>query len=138
MDDLILKDIVSPEFFMIGPDWKLTDAVKYMTDNKASYVLVVKDNKPEGILTEKDMVGFLEESFEGATWNDMTVDHIMVSPVTSVGWDLYILEVLAIKQNSNIRHIPVVDDDGNIFGVLTENKIIDALYQYCQDNGLWT
>ena len=65
MKELFLKDAVSSDFVSVGGDWLLADAITHMNTQKASYILVVKDDKPEGIITERDMVGFLQESFEG-------------------------------------------------------------------------
>ena len=137
MKELFLKDAISPDFVSVGTDWLLPDAIKFMNEQKASYILVVKNDKPEGIITERDMVGFLQESFEGVTWKDMPVDHIMTSPVTSVGWDTTVFEALVMTQGGKIRHIPVVDDEGRAIGVLTQDQLVTILYEYCEENGLW-
>ena len=137
MKEIFLKDVILPDFVSVGGDWLLPDAIKCMNDKKASYILVVKDDKPEGIITERDMVGFLLESFEGVTWKEMPVDHIMTSPVTSVGWDTTIFEALVMTQGGKIRHIPVVDDQGRAIGVLTQDQLVTILFDHCEENGLW-
>ncbi|MBN4080672.1 CBS domain-containing protein [Beggiatoa alba] len=137
MKDVLLKDVEFDGYVSVTADCHLQDAIKVMSEKKSSYLLIVNDGKPEGILTERDMVSFLLESFEGVSWKDMPVDHIMVSPVTAVGSDITILEAITIKRGSNIRHIPVVDTDGRVIGVLTQDQIVGMLYEYCLENGIW-
>ena len=137
MKELFLKDAVSPDFVSVGGDWLLADAIVHMNTQKASYILVVKDDKPEGIITERDMVGFLQESFEGVTWKDIPVDHIMTTPVTSVGWDTTVYEALVMTQGGKVRHIPVVDDEGRAIGVLTQDKLVDLLFEHCEEHDIW-
>jgi signal-transduction protein with cAMP-binding, CBS, and nucleotidyltransferase domain len=137
MKELFLKDAVSADFISVGGDWSLSDAITHMNTQKASYILVVKDDKPEGIITERDMVGFLQESFEGVTWKDIPVDHIMTTPVTSVGWDTTVFEALVMTQGGKVRHIPVVDDEGRVIGVLTQDQLVTMLYKYCEEHEIW-
>ena len=86
---------------------------------------------------EIDTVNLLEESFEGTSWADMPVDHVMTSPVIAVGLDVTVIEAVAITRGGRISHIPVVDNTGKIVSVLTQPTIVEALYEYCQDNDMW-
>ena len=61
----------------------------------------------------------------------------MTTPVTSVGWDTTVFEALVMTQGGKVRHIPVVDDEGRVIGVLTQDQLITMLYEHCEEHNIW-
>ncbi len=86
----------------------------------------------EGIITESDIVGLFAESFQGVSWNHLTVSHVMTSPIISASSDLDLFEALMIARGGNIRHIPVTDENDLIIGVANQTQLIKALVEYSQ------
>ncbi len=115
----------------------LSKAVQQMHSAKSSYIMIVENEQAIGIITESDIVGLFSESFEGVCWKELTVDHVMTSPIISASSDLNIMEALVIAQGGRIRHIPVIDENGILKGVANQTEIIQSLVEFCRRGDLW-
>jgi CBS domain-containing protein len=85
-------------------------------------VIVVKDEKPVGIITEKDvlnrLIGTRRDPMKTA------VEDIMSSPLVTIGSEKSLLEALNIMKSSEIRRLVVVEE-GRIVGVLSERRVLE-------------
>ena len=51
-----ILDVKGHDFWSVGPDTSVYDALRLMTDNEVGSVLVVEDGRVRGIVTERDYV----------------------------------------------------------------------------------
>ena len=133
MIDIPLENNVPSHVVGIAPGRSVHEALQMMNAYKSSYVLVVENGKSLGIITERDMTVLLEDGFSGANWHDLTVEHIMTSPVVTVSSDAYLLEAIEIMRGLKIRHAPMLDSRGVTVGVVTPQVVIDLLYRNWSD-----
>jgi signal transduction histidine kinase len=93
---------------------------------KRSCVLVVEDNRPIGIFTERDIVKL---TTVGACAVGLTIADVMTrSPITlkrSESPDIF-TAMFTLRQHQ-IRHLPVVDEDSRLLGIITREAIHEAL-----------
>ena len=93
---------------------------------KRSCVLVVKDSRPIGIFTERDIVKLTTVA---ASAVGLTIAEVMTrSPITlkqSESQDIF-TAMFTLRQHS-IRHLPVVDEDSRLVGIITREAIHEAL-----------
>ncbi|AFZ09295.1 CBS sensor signal transduction histidine kinase [Oscillatoria nigro-viridis PCC 7112] len=93
---------------------------------KRSCVLVVEDNRPIGIFTERDIVKLTTVA---ACTVGMTIADVMTrSPITlkqSESPDIF-TAMFTLRQHQ-IRHLPVVDEDSRLLGIITREAIHEAL-----------
>ncbi|MEG4056436.1 MULTISPECIES: CBS domain-containing protein [unclassified Microcoleus] len=93
---------------------------------KRSCVLVVEDNRPIGIFTERDIVKLTTVA---ACTVGLTIADVMTrSPITlkqSESQDIF-TAMFTLRQHQ-IRHLPVVDDDSRLLGIITREAIHEAL-----------
>lgn len=91
-----------------------------------SCVLVVEDSKLTGIFTERDIVKL---GAAGANSLGLTVADVMTrQPITlklSDAHDIF-TAIFTLRQHQ-IRHLPVVDDRGQLQGIITRERIREAL-----------
>ena len=94
----------------VGPDTTvcIVEAMKVFNQITADVsgkilAVLIENGEPVGILTESDAVDLLTQSFEGALWNDIPVNHVMSSPVISVSMGVSIIDAIAITQGGCIR-----------------------------------
>lgn len=57
------------------------------------------------------------------------VGQIMTTAVQSIRADTHIVELVPLLSNQGKHHVPVVDADGRLAGMLTQSDLIAALYQ---------
>ncbi|MEG4962263.1 MULTISPECIES: CBS domain-containing protein [unclassified Microcoleus] len=93
---------------------------------KRSCVLVVEDNRPIGIFTERDIVKLTTVA---ACTVGLTIADVMTrSPITlkqSESQDIF-TAIFTLRQHQ-IRHLPVVDEDSRLLGIITREAIHEAL-----------
>ncbi len=57
------------------------------------------------------------------------ISKIMTSPVTTVRTDTPVSELVALMTDLGLRHLPVVDEDGRLAGIITRTELIAVLHQ---------
>ncbi|MGY1808231.1 HPP family protein [Blastococcus sp. SYSU D00669] len=55
------------------------------------------------------------------------VSKVMSSPVTTVGVDTPVARLVALMSDSGLRHLPVVDAEGRLAGIVTRTELIAVL-----------
>ncbi|MBE9030522.1 PAS domain S-box protein [filamentous cyanobacterium LEGE 11480] len=93
---------------------------------RSSYALIVEQGQLLGILTERDVVRLTAQGEDLATTKVATVmtTGVIKSSLEELSHPLSVLEVLRQHQ---IRHMPVIDDQGEIVGVATLEHMRQSL-----------
>ncbi|MFM7405422.1 MAG: CBS domain-containing protein [Cuspidothrix sp.] len=89
---------------------------------QSSCVLVVEDNRLVSIITERDLVRL---SITQPNLADLLIAEVMISPVLSLEITEFtnLFVPLEIFQRHHIRHLPLVDKQGAIVGLLTHASL---------------
>lgn len=122
LDDLnaVMDNVVT----QLQPDASLDQAVAIMLRNSACYVLAVEDGRPVGILTERDLAGLLDNDGLSST---VTLREVMHFPVLTVPRSTPVYEIAGLMQARQLRHMVVLDDDGQVAGMVTLHKLMERL-----------
>lgn len=97
------------------PDDDLASIVRRMADEEASSLVVTAPGgRPVGIVTEQDITRRAAFSRPG----DCPVSEIMTSPVMTIAAGEYLYHAIALMRRRGLRHMPVVDGDGALVGML--------------------
>ncbi len=106
---------------------RLDEAAKKMYQNRVGSIVVVDEsNSVVGILTKSDFLYFIASGIVKRNPRVAEVMHsepVVAKPYESVG-DAY-----ERMKTLGIRHLPVVDDDGVVVGVLSMR---DILFYVCK------
>jgi PAS domain S-box-containing protein len=118
--------IIKKDSLMLAPDTGVSEAIALMSQQRVSCALVVDNHQLVGILTERDVVRMTAEAMN---INPVKVAEIMTrDPLRIVvSADLDIFSVLSTLRQQQIRHLPAIDESGNILGVITQNSIRKVL-----------
>ena len=123
----ILKD-KGRNFHSIEPDQLLCDAVNLMMEHKIGSLIVLKDGKLASIVTERDVMGAVDDHKEGIM--EIKVNEVMAPKLITCCSDDDISQAMDMMTNNatkrRIRHLPVVDD-GELIGVISIGDIVHAL-----------
>ncbi len=103
----------------------VADAIRAMNDHKVGSVMMPNaDGSPAGIFTERDV---LKLCAEGRTdFAKMSIRPCMTCDMTTGKPSDTVSEVLAIMTTKRFRHMPVVDDDGKLVGVVSIGDLVKA------------
>lgn len=93
---------------------------------RASCVLVMQEQKLLGILTERDVVRLTAKAINLA---ETTVAEVMVHPLITLPQQSVqdIFAALFLFRRYRIRHLPIVDDQGQLVGVISHESIRQTL-----------
>jgi len=58
------------------------------------------------------------------------VGEIMSSPVITAPEDMHIVSLIPLFSEHNIHHVPIVDKDRRVVGMVTQTDLTVALYRY--------
>ena len=106
-----------------GENNKVIDAVKAMTkDNFGSVVIVDKQNKVKGIVTERDFMKKL--LFNSMKPKTTKLKDIMTSPVKVADKDDEMVVWLRQMSNERFRHVPVVDKSGKLINIMSQGDFV--------------
>ena len=127
---MIVKQILAmktgPEgLITVKPDMTIADATRLLSEKRIGAVVVSTDGrKPVGILSERDIVRELGRS--GAAVLDRKVSELMTSKVSTCVCADDALAVLDQMTQGRFRHLPVVDAEGQMLGVVSIGDAVSA------------
>lgn len=119
-----INSIMSRDVITLDPAESLKSAVMKMNAGDISCVVVVEENKPVGILTERDIIYLLGVDIDFDTVDLRTV---MRSPVISISEDTELPEAANLMVINNLRRLVIVDGQHNVIGIVTQTDIIKNL-----------
>jgi CBS domain-containing protein len=107
--------------FSVPPDATVYEAMRIMAEKNLGSLMVLNDNEVVGILSERDCARKVE--LKGKSVRNTHVEEIMTEKVLYVEADQKIEEVMALMNEKNVRHIPVIEN-GKLLGVLSMRDVL--------------
>ncbi len=111
----------------------LLDAALMLRADSIRHLLVVKDGRLVGLLTDRDiqrcapsrLVPISEEGYN-AVFEGTTVDRVMTREPLSVSPDMPLATAIGMMQQSRFGCLAVVENE-LVIGILTRGDLVDAL-----------
>ena len=135
-----LEQIIDRQPLTVTPDTSLAEVVNLMQHrgnscrvdssedtaaSNSSCVLVVENNRLLGIFTERDLVRLIATE----THLELAVQSVMTQDVVALTYtgaeDVFI--ALNLLRSHQIRHLPIVDPDRNLLGLITVKNLRQKL-----------
>jgi CBS domain-containing protein len=117
----------------VKPDEKVVVALQLMRDNRVRAILVVKDEKLMGIITQGDCA--IKVLLPGLDAKQVLVQEVMTANPVSVKLDDPIEACTGLMASRNFRHLPVVEA-GRVVGVISIGDVVkDNIRQMGQQIG---
>ncbi|MEI8131964.1 MAG: CBS domain-containing protein [Leptolinea sp.] len=131
------------DVWSVTPETSVIDTLKMLADKEVGALMVTKDGKMVGIVSERDFVRSIAKT--GQCLLHSTVEHYMIKDVFTVSPDQPIEKCMQIMTDKRIRHLPVLENDkitgvisiGDVVRELISNKeeTINQLENYIQGRG---
>jgi len=125
-----LAEVMTSPVQVIDRDASVAVAAVTMRRLRVSSLLVVdRDGKPAGLVTERDLLNAVAEG--GAAALALPVASRMSAPVVSLPPDAFVFSALARMAHGGYRHLPVVDPvTGNPLGIVTVGALLRLRAQH--------
>jgi signal-transduction protein with cAMP-binding, CBS, and nucleotidyltransferase domain len=102
-----------------------------MRNRNVGEVIVVEPDgdkvRPVGVVTDRDLV--LEVLAQGVAPEALAAQDLMQPGVLTVGEDETVYDAIWHMRSRNVRRLPVIDSDGHLVGVLSQDDVIGFLSQ---------
>lgn len=98
------------------------EAIERMVDANVGSLLVTESGRLAGIVTERDYLRRV--ALEGRTEKQTLVREIMSGPLVYVSPDTSIEQCMAVMTERRIRHLPVLDQDERVVGVVSIGDLV--------------
>ena len=105
----------------VEPDARLSSAIKTLAERKIGAVLVMSEDRIEGILSERDIVRVLGE--RGAAVLDEPVSAVMTRKVVSCKQADTVAAIMEMMTSGKFRHLPVTEE-GRVVGLISIGDIV--------------
>mgnify|MGYP001126046160 FL=1 len=110
--------------YSLPPEASVYDAIALMADKGIGAVLVMKEGRLAGIVSERDYAR--KVILKGKLSKETRLDEVMTSPVIIVGPDQTVDECMRIVTDRRIRHLPVLDGD-KVVGMVSIGDLVRAI-----------
>jgi CBS domain-containing protein len=124
-----VKDILETkgrEVISVDPGATVYDALKKMAGHNVGSVMIVKDDKVQGIFSERDYARKI--ILMGKTSRDSKVGEMMSDVVYGVKQATTVNECMQIMTDQRVRHLPVVEDE-KLIGVVSIGDVVNKTIQ---------
>ena len=119
-----IRDIMQKNVITIEHDKTAHDAACLISEKDISFLVIMKDDIPIGVLTESDFVKRLSARDKKAS--DVIISEIMSNKFRWVNPETEIEDAIQKMLNNNIRRLLILDDD-KLVGVLTQPDLTEFL-----------
>jgi len=110
------------QIFSVPSDASVYSAVDIMSDKSVGALLVVDEGNLVGIVSERDYAR--KVILKGKSSKDTFVREIMTPSPVTVSCDTTVEEAMELMTKSRFRHLPVLNTDGRIAGVLSIGDLV--------------
>jgi len=127
---ITIGDVMTKSVISVDASITINEAAKMMEDAKVGAMIVMENNIPVGIVTDRDFtVKVVAHAYEIST----RIKQIMSSPLISVSSSDSIRIASDLMHDRGIRKLPVIDDD-NLVGIITSTDIVKLLAVCTEDD----
>ena len=129
---MFLKDFIQVLDDTLSNTATLQDVINKMTKNRLHHIIIVDNNKPIAIITERDVVKYYSKNID---FNDLAIEHATIDTIMLHHTRL-VEYALSMMLNNNIRKIIVINNIDEYVGCLEQEDLIYSLEEKIQEKDL--
>ena len=116
-----LTDVMATQVVSVPPDTPIGDAARRMVEADIGAAVVLDaDGNLCGVITERDLLRCVPDGVDPST----PVDQRMTRRVLTAGPETEIAEAMALMVDGHFRHLPVVNADGHVIGMVSMRDLM--------------
>jgi CBS domain-containing protein len=127
LEPISVEDIARTEVVTAEREDTVESIVDDMAENNVGSVVVVEEGRPVGVVTDRSIAMALGENPDVL---EQTAEDLMPQELVTASIDSDAFQVLDRMSEAGVRRIPIVDEDGDLQGIVT----LDDVLLYLEDN----
>ena len=125
--ELKIAEVMTREVKVVTPDVKMADLLELLRQARISGAPVVLNGELVGIISIEDLIRSLRQGDIGSS-----VEKYMTSHVITVRASDPVIEALKVFSQTRVGRLPVVDEAGNLVGIITKGDITRGVLRALQ------
>jgi len=118
-----ILDVCDHKSVLVPLDATVAEAIRVMISSQVGAVAVVDSaQRICGIFTERDVL--VKVALSGGNPSTTRVSELMTTPVETAIPDVTPIEALGIMAQGHFRHLPIVNLDGQLLGMLSMRNLL--------------
>ena len=118
VNEIMAEDVVTAD-----PEMPITEAAKLMIKEDVGCLVVMKENKIGGIVTDRDLLAC---AAQGHNMQKCSISNHMSSPVVAVPPDTLLINLAKVMAASQIKRVPITEA-GKLVGIISFSDIADDM-----------
>lgn len=127
-----VRDIMEKNVITIDIDETANNAANQMKENDISFLVIIENGKPVGVVSERDFVQKL--CINNQNSSDVKISDIMSYKFRWVNPTTKIEDAIQKMLNNNIRRLLILDDE-KLVGVITQTDLASYLREKLMIDG---
>jgi len=130
---LMVKHVMIEDMVTARPNLTVRDIVGILNEKHVGSIIILDDKeKLVGIFTERDAIRIMASGVP----LDTPVEQMMTKNVATIGEEASLEEAKRLIISHGIRHLPVLNNKGELVGLLSVRKLLDDFFgltssKYC-------
>jgi len=125
--------VIATNVTTVTPEVSIKDVLQKMQSNFTKYIVVQENNKPVGIVTERDINKFLENDKTARALEEISIEQVMEKNpiIITDGTSDHVNQAAKDMKIFRIGSVILVDSNGNLAGIITKTditKVYGAVY----------
>lgn len=121
---MTVRNLVATDIVTARPDSPVTEVVQKMATEDVGSVVIVQHDRPVGIVTDRKITLALNETPDVSR---IQVGDLMTEDVFTVSENTNVFDLIRKLSDRGVRRAPVVDDQGNLRGIVSLDDVIVLL-----------
>lgn len=128
-----VRDIMQKNVITIEHNKTVYDAATILKEKEISFLVIIQDGKPAGVVSERDIVQKI--AAEDLKASSVLIEDIMSKKFRWVSPDTVIEDAVQKMLNNNIRRLIILEDK-KLVGVITQTNLAEFLRSKLLINGM--
>ena len=127
---MTIADVMNKSVISVDSSMSINESAKMMEDAKVGAVIVMENNLPVGIVTDRD---FSVKVAAHAYQITSPVKQIMSTPLFAINLDESVRTAADLMHERGIMKLPVIEDE-KVVGIVTARDIVNLLAVCVEDD----
>ncbi len=123
LSEILVKDIMSKALISVDPSTTAFQVAKMMQHGGIGALIVKKDNKPAGIITDRD---FAIKIAVDKVPTDTAIDNVASYPLITINSNEPIVAAAKLMSSKKVRKLVVFEND-KVVGIITSTDLVNQL-----------
>ncbi|PCH60234.1 MAG: hypothetical protein COC05_05000 [Gammaproteobacteria bacterium] len=121
----LVKEFMSSPVISVDINADLFEIINTLNQHTISCVLVVENNYPIGMITERSVVRCLAKHLPGSL-DEIRAHTMMSAPIISIHENESLFDATILCRSQKIRHLPVLNEHQALAGIITYSDLVEA------------